>query len=109
MKTRKQLERENRELRSCVVVGIVGILIIGAMAYTFGQAKLKYQTQLSECQEQVPVCIKKNDYWTFEVKCDYGDFLQEHTTYRYGNYNDCKYFIDFWLNNEKIKNCEVIE
>jgi len=108
-KTRKELEEDRENYLTFAIIFFVGMVVLGVLFLSFAKTSIELKTQLSECQEQVPVCIKKNDYWTFEVKCDYGDFLQEHTIYRYGNYNDCKYFINFWLNNKKIKNCKVIE
>lgn len=68
------------------------------------------EQELRFCQEKVsvPLCTEEGGYWVFEVSCDYGNYLQGNTIYRYGDYDTCIDRINFWLDNERIENCEVI-
>ena len=47
-------DKQIRELKIMVVVAMIGILVLGGMAYAFGQKKLEYQQELQSYQEKVP-------------------------------------------------------
>ena len=93
----KSKDEQIRELKSIVVVTIIGILILGGMAYAFGQKKLEYQQELQSCQDKVPVW----EYTNFrEVPCS--DIFGEN--YVQGINEEC----GLW-DRVCIENCEVRE
>lgn len=50
-----KLIKENKELRLMLVVAIIGILVLGALGYIFGQQKLKVESQLQECEGDLTI------------------------------------------------------
>lgn len=101
-KTRKELEREKERFRKSGLVFAIALivsLLILCFVLGFFQKKVeKLQTQLSECQEQVPV-------WTLKINCtDFFGVDEAIITHNFSNYTKYKNTI-----NNLFKNCEVIE
>ena len=105
-KTRQELERKNNNILGWIIIGLVCLFVFWMIMDEAQINRLK--TQLSECQEQVPV-------WTLKIKCNFHNV----TTYsvedsEYNSYDEWKLALDkFELDREYFikkdwKTCEVI-
>ncbi len=97
-KTRQELERKNNNILGWIIIGLVCLFVFWMIMDEAQINRLK--TQLSECQEQVPV-------WTLETECYYPD----EAIYVYGQYNFTNYleYLEIKESLDEIDVCEVIE
>lgn len=62
IKTRKELERDIKEVRIIIGLMLIGVLILGFYGIYKGIRVEQLETQLSECQDKIPI-------WTLKINC----------------------------------------
>ena len=100
MKSRKELKDLVSILKLFFVIFVIATIIFMIMAGYFRGMNYKLQTQLSECQEKVPI-------WTLKVECKYPliDFYH-YSEKNYTNYNE---YLEGWQRVIDFENCEVLD